>query len=311
LTKGYPELTPYQFASNDPIGSIDLDGLEQKKLLGGVAAAAAGTVGIKPVSTSIISVGAEASVGCPDCKKNTNTISSASQNFGQGFSDESISFWSSFTWQNMKSKVNDLKGTATDFGNMAMGKPGAAKGFSERVVNFSKTISDPIVQPVQFISTMNTRSVDENFYGLGRYSAQAFNAYVTGEFLKAASSQGINIYKSPVNTLTGLQSKFGQLAESSLLPKYLKIDPNLKSGFTGSFSTGVVNNPLKSTFGQSINLTQFDIDFWIESDILYKQYGPNLRADVEFRKVLSETQGFEGLKPNKEGFSIKFKPKAK
>jgi hypothetical protein len=28
LTKGYPELTPYQFASNTPIQAIDLDGLE-------------------------------------------------------------------------------------------------------------------------------------------------------------------------------------------------------------------------------------------------------------------------------------------
>ena len=28
LFKGYPELTPYQFASNTPIGAIDLDGLE-------------------------------------------------------------------------------------------------------------------------------------------------------------------------------------------------------------------------------------------------------------------------------------------
>src|SRR6185312_6437080 len=30
ITKNYPELTPYQFASNTPIGAIDLDGLEAK-----------------------------------------------------------------------------------------------------------------------------------------------------------------------------------------------------------------------------------------------------------------------------------------
>jgi RHS repeat-associated protein len=30
LTNGYPELTPYQFASNTPIAAIDLDGLEAK-----------------------------------------------------------------------------------------------------------------------------------------------------------------------------------------------------------------------------------------------------------------------------------------
>lgn len=32
LTKEYPELTPYQFASNTPIQSIDLDGLESKEV---------------------------------------------------------------------------------------------------------------------------------------------------------------------------------------------------------------------------------------------------------------------------------------
>ncbi|MBT1706467.1 polymorphic toxin-type HINT domain-containing protein, partial [Chryseosolibacter indicus] len=32
LTKEYPELTPYQFASNTPIQAIDLDGLEAKKV---------------------------------------------------------------------------------------------------------------------------------------------------------------------------------------------------------------------------------------------------------------------------------------
>ena len=28
LTDGYPELTPYQYGSNDPIANIDVDGLE-------------------------------------------------------------------------------------------------------------------------------------------------------------------------------------------------------------------------------------------------------------------------------------------
>ena len=32
LTKDYPELTPFQFASNTPIQSMDLDGLESKKV---------------------------------------------------------------------------------------------------------------------------------------------------------------------------------------------------------------------------------------------------------------------------------------
>lgn len=37
LTKSYPELTPYQFASNSPIANIDLDGLEATRATGNVA----------------------------------------------------------------------------------------------------------------------------------------------------------------------------------------------------------------------------------------------------------------------------------
>ncbi len=32
IAKDYPELTPYQFASNKPINSIDIDGLESKEV---------------------------------------------------------------------------------------------------------------------------------------------------------------------------------------------------------------------------------------------------------------------------------------
>ena len=102
------------------------------------------------------------------------------------------------------------------------------------------------------------------------------------------------------------------MAERNLLPKYLKDDPNLEAGYTGSFKTGIVGNKNKIvTVGKPIDINNYDIDYWIKSDILYKKYGGNLRADVEFRELLAKTPGFEGLRPNKEGFSIKFKPKSK
>jgi len=135
---------------------------------------------------------------------------------------------------------------------------------------------------------------------------------------------GVNFYEYTVNPtgwvdpfglckeaskrLTKLQSTFDDLAEKYLLPKYRKLDPNLKAGYTGSFKEGVVGNPNKANFGKPVNLDNFDIDYWIESDVLYKKFGNSLKADVEFRKILSETPGFEGLRPNKKGFSIKFKP---
>lgn len=108
--------------------------------------------------------------------------------------------------------------------------------------------------------------------------------------------------------LARLQGSLDNLAEEHLLPQFRTIDPNLEAGYTGSFKTGTVGNPNKATFGQPIDLNKFDIDYWIKSDALFEKFGPNLRANPEFRKILSETPGFEGLKPNKEGFSIKFRP---
>ncbi len=108
--------------------------------------------------------------------------------------------------------------------------------------------------------------------------------------------------------LARLQGSFDDLAEQHLLPQFRALDPNLKAGYTGSFRTGTVGNPNKATFGQPVDLKKFDVDYWIESDVLFQKFGPNLKANPEFRKILSETPGFEGLKPNKEGFSIKFKP---
>jgi hypothetical protein len=106
-----------------------------------------------------------------------------------------------------------------------------------------------------------------------------------------------------------LQKKLDLLAEEHLLPKYRKIDPNLEAGYTGSFKTGKVGNPNKPTFGQPIDLNRYDIDYYIKSDKLHDMFGNSLKADVEFRKILSQTPGFEGLKPNKKGFSIKFRRK--
>jgi len=112
----------------------------------------------------------------------------------------------------------------------------------------------------------------------------------------------------PNKVLVQLQETFNNLVETHLLPKFKELDPNLKWGYTGSFKTGKVGNPHKSTFGNPIDLSEFDVDFWIESDVLFEKFGQKLKADVKFREILSETPGFEGLKPNKKGFSILFKP---
>ena len=55
-------------------------------------------------------------------------------------------------------------------------------------------------------------------------------------------------------------------------------------------------------------MKNFDIDYYIKSDVLYKEFGNSIKANQEFRGILSNTPGFEGLRPNKKGFSIKFEP---
>ncbi|CAM1362371.1 RHS repeat domain-containing protein [Tenacibaculum xiamenense] len=111
--------------------------------------------------------------------------------------------------------------------------------------------------------------------------------------------------------LRSLQKKLEKLAGEKLLPKYKKLDPDLKAGYTGSFKSGKVGNPNKPNFGEPINLNEFDVDYWIESDVLFKKFGEKLQPDADFRKALGETPGFEGLKEGMSGFSIKFKPSSK
>ncbi|WP_433958678.1 RHS repeat domain-containing protein [Cytobacillus horneckiae] len=108
--------------------------------------------------------------------------------------------------------------------------------------------------------------------------------------------------------ITELHQKLDALAEEHLLPEFRKIDPNLEAGYTGSFKTGTVGNPNKTTYGQPIDLNNYDIDYYIKSDKLYDMYGNSIKANPKFREILSQTPGFEGLKPNKGGFSIKFLP---
>lgn len=124
----------------------------------------------------------------------------------------------------------------------------------------------------------------------------------------AGSVRGLFPAAKGLKGLKGLQSQFDDLANAHLLPQFRKLDPNLTFGITGSFKTGLVGNPSKARFGKAIDLNDFDVDFFIKSDVLFKEFGKNLRANPEFRKILSNTPGFEGLRANKKGFSIKFLP---
>jgi len=104
-----------------------------------------------------------------------------------------------------------------------------------------------------------------------------------------------------------LWSTFNKLADEELLPKYRAIDPSLKWGYVGSFKNGISGNPNRSNYGEPFNLNEFDVDFWIESDVLFELNGDRLQPDAAFRDILSKTPGFGGLRPGMKGFSILFK----
>jgi RHS repeat-associated protein len=54
LTQDYPELTPYQFASNTPVQAVDLDGLEMAAIRNGVTSSLAGVAAQKIPSAEIV-----------------------------------------------------------------------------------------------------------------------------------------------------------------------------------------------------------------------------------------------------------------
>ena len=63
LTKDYPELTPFQFASNTPIQSMDLDGLESKKVTHWITLNLDGSTTIKTMTQDYIKDGIVGKLG--------------------------------------------------------------------------------------------------------------------------------------------------------------------------------------------------------------------------------------------------------
>lgn len=101
-----------------------------------------------------------------------------------------------------------------------------------------------------------------------------------------------------------------QNAAAGELADLRAIDPSAKVGLTGSAATGRVGNPNKATFGQPINPGAFDLDLFVQSDTLLEQFGSRLRPAPALRQTLVQQYPdlFEGLKPGKQGLTIKFRP---
>ncbi|ALV08953.1 hypothetical protein RD2015_4512 [Roseateles depolymerans] len=97
---------------------------------------------------------------------------------------------------------------------------------------------------------------------------------------------------------------------SAELAEFRVLDPTAKIGLTGSSATGRVGNPNKETFGKPINMNEFDLDLFVQSDLLLDQLGGKLRAVPILRQELVNDFPilFKGLKSGKKGLSIKFRP---
>lgn len=163
ISKKFPELTPYQFASNRPIDGIDLDGLEW-----------AGTTNKHNM----------ANVGNPS-QSNVDwqgVILMAAQSYWGGMRQSVADMAEGFSAENVHGSWSNFKGLVSDFGMMTIGDKDAIKSFSQRTFNGSMTVANTLVEPVNFIATMNKRSLNENMYGLGYYSTQALATYLLDRF---------------------------------------------------------------------------------------------------------------------------------
>jgi RHS repeat-associated protein len=158
LSRKYPELTPYQFASNRPVDGIDLDGMEWG------------------VGNFLLNKTAQKqpTVETPQsCLANQQATSNSLLSiYWKGVKDSYSDMKQSYSISSLKETGNNIVGTFTDIGRMAIGKNGAAEDFSNRMVNLSKSISDPVAKPVTFIGTLQTRPIYANVYGMGYYSLQ-------------------------------------------------------------------------------------------------------------------------------------------
>ena len=166
----YPELTPYQFASNRPVDGIDQDGLEwlgsEERL--NIQSVLANSNQNSTKSVILIQQG-----------RSSNVFFS----FWRGVQDSYSDTKHSASISSLKKGWDNLLGTGKDFINMSVGKPGAAKSFTNRVVNVSKGVTNSIVEPSLFLANMYRQSPQENAYGLGYYGFQAGMWYGGDAFL--------------------------------------------------------------------------------------------------------------------------------
>ena len=121
---------------------------------------------------------------------------------------------------------------------------------------------------------------------------------------------GTGVTDSTEQFISDVHGALRQNLNAGELANFQTLDPTARIGLTGSTATGRVGNPNKATFGQRIDTTKFDLDLFVQSDLLLEHFGTKLQAAPILRQSLVDDfpDLFVGLKPGKEGLSIKFRP---
>ena len=88
------------------------------------------------------------------------------------------------------------------------------------------------------------------------------------------------------------------------------LDPRARIGLRGSTATGIVKNRNNPTIGQPWNPDDYDLDLFIESDLLWTKTGDQAIPLPHVREALARTdpEVFAGLRPGGSGVSVRFFP---
>ncbi len=98
---------------------------------------------------------------------------------------------SEFSTSSIKNKYNNAVGSLKDLGGAVIGRPGAAKSFTHRAYNSMSGMYYGAAQPFRFISTMDSRTPEQNAYGIGYLGFQLGVIYFTSRFFESISKGSV------------------------------------------------------------------------------------------------------------------------
>lgn len=156
LTDDYPELTPYQFAGNEPIANIDIDGLEPgNSIFTGVDQATGGLISAaSQLEASVTTV----------FKSGTKTVAKAASVSGSFLKGVGKNAWSTVTglWNAVTSPIQTLKG----IGNLMMQPDVASLPYQAASSKYNEFKNGNANQKAEIAGSL-TVDIVEMFFGGG------------------------------------------------------------------------------------------------------------------------------------------------